>query len=169
MIPLGRIARPHGIRGEVRIRTHDGAAALDADRLPRTVHVRRADDTTQRLAVERARGVPGGYVLAKFAGIETRTDAETLRGAEILADRADLPPPGEDEWYVEDIIGLRAVSPGGEPLGAVRDAYFNGAHEVLIVDTPTGNVDVPFVDAHVGDVDLGRGTIVLLDLDALRP
>ena len=83
--------------------------------------------------------------------------------------RADLPAPEPDELYVEELEGLAAVDPQGRSLGIVREIYSNGAQEVLVVSTERGDVEVPFVDAHVGEVDVAARRLVILDLDALVP
>jgi len=87
----------------------------------------------------------------------------------VVVRRSDLSDPAPDEYYVEDLEGLEAFAPDGTALGRVRDVYSNGAQEVLIVVTARGDVEIPFVEAHVGEVDLERGRLVVLDLDALIP
>ena len=169
-ISIGTIARPHGIRGEVRLRPWDDRSDLFArKRRPKQVRIRLGDADPVPYEIQEARVHSDGSVLLALAGVETRNDAERLRGGEVLADRKDLPKPNPNEWFAEDLIGLAVASPEGTTLGSVRDVYANGAHEILIVETPTGDVDVPFVEAHVGDVDLEAGRVVALDLDALRP
>jgi 16S rRNA processing protein RimM len=118
--------------------------------------------------IDAVRRAPDGTFVVAFHGIATRNDAEALRGMLVLAARADLRPPGAGEWYAADLVGLQAVAPDGRPLGRVRDVYANGAQEVLVVAAAGGDVDVPFVDAHVGEVDLDAGRLVIVDIDALR-
>ena len=170
---IGIVGKAHGIRGEVHIRPYHRAS--DALAELEFVFLRRRDESGEpaadplKLTVERARPTPDGSWLVALSGVVTRNDAESLRGALVSARRADLPPPDPDELYVEDLLGLAAVDPDGRPLGTVREIYSNGAQEVLIVATDRGDVEVPFVEAHVGEVDLDAGRLVILDLDALVP
>lgn len=170
-IELGIVTRPHGLRGEVHVRLHN----LESTVLEGigAVLVRRPGGEQSaepvRLVVETARPTPDGSWVVAFEGIVTREDAESLRGGVVSAPRGELPEPGESELYVEDLAGLEAVDPAGRALGTVREVYSNGAQEVLVVATGRGDVDVPFVDAHVGAVDVENGRIVILDLESLVP
>ncbi|MBI5501252.1 MAG: 16S rRNA processing protein RimM [Deltaproteobacteria bacterium] len=170
---IGVVTRPQGLRGEMRVHLHNPeSTALDE---LETVLVRRpaaaggAPADPLKLGIEGARSTPDGTWIVAFAGVVTRDDAESLRGATVSARRADLPGPDEGELYVEDLVGLEAVDPDGRTLGVVREVYDNGAQEVLVVAAAGGDVDVPFVDAHVGDVDLEQRRLVILDLAALVP
>jgi hypothetical protein len=82
--------------------------------------------------------------------------------------RDDLPPPEEDEFYWEDLIGLDAVDPQGQKFGVVSGLLEAGAHDVLVIDTPGRTaagkplqVLVPFVERHVGEVDLAKKQVVV--------
>jgi 16S rRNA processing protein RimM len=172
LIEIGIVTKPHGIRGEVHVRLYN----LDSpvlDKLPAVLLRRREaqDDDAQalRMSIEEARPTPAGTWLVRFAGVHTRDDAETLRGATLRLRRSELPAPAPDEVYVEDLPGLDAFDPHGTALGSVRDVYSNGAQEVLVVATASGDVEVPYVAAHVGEVDLERRRIVILDLFDLVP
>jgi len=168
-VPLGIVARPHGLRGEVRLRPYDGYSDLFlGDECPTRAYLRLDGADPVAVEIEGARIGPERSVLLALSNLHTRNDVEPFRGAELLADGDDLPPLGDDEWYATDLVGLAAVDPGGGALGAVRDVYSNGAHEILVVATPSGDVEVPFVGAHVGDVDLEAGRVVILDIGLLR-
>ncbi len=142
--------------------------AFDASSIPAGLFLEPPGGSPRPVRIVRARAVPAGIVLLELEGVATREQAESLRDAEVLAERGDLPEPGPEEWYAADLVGLRAVSPAGDVLGTVRETYFNGAQEVLVIETGSGDVDVPLVDAHVGDVDPASGSIVIPDLEALR-
>ncbi|MBI5485966.1 MAG: 16S rRNA processing protein RimM [Deltaproteobacteria bacterium] len=173
VLEIGVVTRPQGLRGEVRVHLYNReSTALDE---LEAVLVRRRDEDgvasaePLKLGIEGARSTPDGTWIVAFAGVVSRNDAESLRGATVSARRADLPGPDEGELYVEDLVGLQAVDPGGRPLGVVRDVYDNGAQEVLVVAAERGDVEVPFVDAHVGEVDPENRRLVILDLEALIP
>jgi 16S rRNA processing protein RimM len=172
LIEIGIVTKPHGIRGEVHVRLYN-LDSLVLEQL-REVLVRRRDAQdddphAQPMCIEDVRPTSAGTWLVCFAGVHTRSDAEALRGATLSTSRGDLPAPAPDEVYVEDLPGLDAFDSGGTALGSVRDVYSNGAQEVLIVATASGDVEVPFVAAHVGEVDLERRRIVILDIANLVP
>ena len=92
-----------------------------------------------------------------------RSGAAALRGEGLLIDRSELDAPGEDEVYVDDLIGLTAVGEAGEVLGTVQETFETPAHEVLVVreekDAPARYV--PFTREHVPDLDLPSGRIII--------
>jgi len=169
---LGYVARAHGIRGAVVVRLHhpESEALLDLD----AVWIRRrgADGETpaEERALAGARPLPDDGWLVTFEGIATRNEAEALRGAVVGVPRDRLPPPGPDEYFAEDLLDLRVLDPAGRSLGRVARVYDNGAQAVLVVEAASvGEVDVPFVEEHVGEVDLERRTLVVRDLGLLIP
>ena len=158
---VGRIGRPHGLRGEV---------AVDV----------RTDDPEQRLAVgsvlatEPAAAGPltvsgirwhSGRLLVRFAGYQDRTRAEDLAGVLLVIDSAELPEPADpDEFRDHQLIGLRVITVGGQRVGAVTDVLHYG-QDLLVVagyGMRTGtDILVPFVAQIVPEVDVAAGQIVI--------
>jgi len=165
-VVVGRIGRPHGVRGEV------------------TVEVR-TDDPDQRfapgsvLATDPAAGGPltvadarrsGTITVLRFDGIADRTAAESLRGTLLLVDADALPPAGDDEYYDHQLIGLAAVTTAGARLGEVTDVLHLPASPVLSVRTQDGaDVLVPFVVAIVPEIDLAAGQLVIDPPEGMFP
>ncbi len=110
----------------------------------------------------------GAGLIAQLDGIADRDQAIQAKGIEIGLLRADLPPPEAGEFYWQDLVGLDAVDPAGVKFGVVSGLLEAGAHDVLVIDTPGRTaagrpvqVLVPFVERHVGEVDLtGRRIVV---------
>lgn len=168
---LGYVARAHGLRGAVVVRMHhpesEALLELDAVRV-----IRRGADPAappEELTLAGAQPLPDDQWLVTFEGVANRNDAEALRGAVLFASRDRLAEPEDGEFYAEDLLDLAAVDPAGRPLGPVVRVYHNGAQAVLVVAAEGGEVDVPFVDEHVGDVDLEGRTVVVRDLALLVP
>src|SRR5690606_8579343 len=101
-VVVGRVTRPHGIRGEVRVMPVDVPVErlLELD----AVYVRGAKGERVRREVRRARVTPDCVLLA-LSGIETRDDADTLRGAWVEIPGSQVKPLPEDEYYVFELIG----------------------------------------------------------------
>jgi 16S rRNA processing protein RimM len=119
---------------------------LLADRIPITIA------GAVREVIRRG-GTPERPVL-RVRGVETREDAEALRGEPIMVSRADAPPLTEDEWWAEDLVGLRVVD-GERQVGVVGRVLSYPSCEVLEV----GELLVPLVGDAVRDVDLERGVV----------
>ena len=99
------------------------------------------------------------WLLAKLSGIETREQAEALKGKAILAPRTDLPEPDEGIYYWADLVGLEVVNAQGVVLGVVKGMISSGAQDVMEVAGASGARLLPWVSAVVKHVDLGAGRI----------
>lgn len=155
---VGRIGRPHGIRGEVTIevRTDDpGERFAPGARL--------ATDPPERgpLTIERARRHADRMLIA-FAGVSDRDTAEDLRGTYLVIDSADLPALTDpDEFHDHELRGLSVVTDDGVPVGVVDDVTHLG-QDVLVVRRDDGTETlVPFVREIVPEVDVAGGRIVI--------
>ena len=94
-------------------------------------------------------------LLVRFEGVESREEAETLRGSLLTVDVSELRPLEEGEFRETDLVGLIAVDPEGGHLGTVSAVEF-GPQVRLVVHTGADEVLVPFVAALVGDPEGGR-------------
>ena len=160
-IEIGVVARPHGVRGELRVHLHNPeSTALDA-----------AEEVWiggRAYPVEQARPVQGAYLLL-VAGVEDRDAADALRGTRLVIDPAALPPTGDpDEFHVHQLEGLRAELPDGSVLGTVREVVHGPGGELLVVARPElPDALVPFVREIVPTVDLDGGRVVLTPPEGL--
>ena len=163
-IVVGRVGRPHGIRGEVVIgvRTDEpdlrfavgatlGFGATPDDDPP--------GGATLRVAAKRWHS---GQLLVAFAGITDRTAAGELTGRWLSVDSSQLPATGDpDEFRDHELIGLSVRTSAGEAVGVVTDVLHYG-QDLLVVRPPDGGEHlVPFVTAIVPEVDVAAGTIII--------
>ena len=169
-IVVGRVGRPHGIRGEVVIgvRTDEPdlrfavGATVDARNSP---DEDRPDDSSagQPLRVASARW-HSGQLLVAFAGITDRTAAAELTGSWLSVDSSQLPETGDpDEFRDHQLIGLSVRTCAGDPVGVVTDVLHCG-QDLLVVRRADGLGDeclVPFVKAIVPEVDVRAGVVVI--------
>ena len=133
-LEIGRIGRPHGVRGEMRVTLHwDGSDALDH---VREVTLERDGRVLGTFELAGARRVDRG-VLVRLAGVADRDQVERLRGASVVVDRARLPPLGEGEYYLADLVGARVVGPSGI-VGEVVEVRMHPSVDALVVRTPEG-------------------------------
>ena len=106
----------------------------------------------------------GNALLMRFAGIDSPEAARRLNGAEIIVDREYAAPLGKGEYYVEDLKGLEVVSAEGQPLGHIADVLEGGGGHLAEVLLPSGEKRfAPFRKEFFGDVNLDKGSIVLLE------
>ena len=152
-VAIGVVVTPHGVRGTLRVRALGAGKHLREGKEPLVAGVRRR--------ISSARQTPKGFLL-DLEGVESRTDAQSLRGEQLLLDRGELDATEEGEFYVADLLGLTAVSDAGEVLGKVTDSFETAAHEVLVVREERAGQELylPFTREHVPRVDLQTGRIV---------
>lgn len=159
LVQVGRVAGAFGVRGEVRITsfTAEPLALVDYKTLVR-------EDGSPALTLTSGRAAKGG-VVARAAEVETREQAEALRGLKLYIPRDVLPEPDEDEFYVTDLIGLAVQTPEGEPLGTVKSVQDFGAGDLLEIQ-PAGGASwyLPFTREAVPEVRIAEGVVV-----AVRP
>lgn len=153
-ICVGAIAGAFGVRGEVRLKSFCAVAEDIA-----TYGELTSEDGRRRFAVKLTRPVNGGLG-ARLSGIETKEQADALKGVTLWAERAALPSLPDDEFYHADLIGLEVMDTGGALLGRVRAIYDHGAGDILEVYGPAGVLLIPFTKAAVPTVDLAARRIV---------
>lgn len=91
-------------------------------------------------------------------GVDSREAAEALRGTALYAAREKLPPlPDDDDFYHDDLVGLRAIDETGAALGVVEAVHNFGAGDLLEID----GAFYPFTKAVVPQVDIAAGQLTL--------
>lgn len=169
LLLVGRITRPHGVVGEVKIQpeTDDPARLLS---LP-VVFVGATAGAAVAMKVERARLQPAkGQTLGvlKLGGVNDRDAADALRKQGLYARIDDLPPLADDELFLHDLVGLTVVTDAGEEVGTVVDVQELPAHDTLVVARPDGSeVLIPAVPAFVQAIDLDAEQVVITPIEGL--
>lgn len=140
-VVVGRVGRPHGLDGSFVV-------VNPSERLERGLTVYVGGEPAEVVAAKRV----GGNRLA------IRLDRPVERGAELQLPREELPEPGEDAYYVFQLVGLEVVEEGGRVLGRVREVSPYPANDVLELDT---GILLPLVEDCVRAVELDDGRIVV--------
>jgi 16S rRNA processing protein RimM len=157
-VTVGRIGRPHGIRGyavvgvrtdEPELRFADGSR-LDTD-----------PSALGPLTVAGSRW-HSGELLVRFEGVADRDAAAELRGTWLLVDSATIAPPDDpDEFRDTDLVGLSVRTVDGSQVGTIDDVLHSG-QDVLVIRSADGrSIMVPFVKPLVPDVDIPGGVLTI--------
>ncbi|MEM1139638.1 MAG: ribosome maturation factor RimM, partial [Pseudomonadota bacterium] len=160
---VAAIAGAFGVRGEVRLKTFTEDPMAIASYGPLSDEAGR-----HSFAVKGPRTAKGGLV-ARLAGVNSREEAEALKGTRLYVPRDRLPDPGEEEYYHADLIGLAVRDLDGKTLGHVKAVFDFGAGDLLEVHVsgaPRTQL-IPFSQAGVPVVDL-RGGFLVVDLSAVE-
>ncbi len=129
---MGRILRPHGLRGEVKVQLHTDfperfapgqSLLLGPDLEPVTVATSRPHQ---------------GQMLVRFHGIEDRTGAEALQGEWLYIPEEAAQELAEDTYYIHQLLGLEVRTEEGQVLGELVDVIVTGANDVYVVRPAPG-------------------------------
>jgi 16S rRNA processing protein RimM len=161
---VGRVGRPHGIRGEVTVQVHTD----DPDLRFAAGSVLATEPAARGPLTVSASRWHSGRLLVTFAGCADRDQAEDLRGTLLYIESAEAGPAADpDEFHDYQLIGLDVLTRDGEPVGVVAGVRHQG-QDLLVIQPPggrnageRGEVLVPFVAAIVPEVDVAAGRLVI--------
>jgi 16S rRNA processing protein RimM len=167
---VGRIGKPHGIRGEVTVdvRTDEPDRRFAPGTTVRAVPPKGSHSPHTALTVEGARWHQSVLLLA-FEEIPDRSAAEAARGIMLYTDIDPTETPDDpDEFYDHQLVGLAAYDEDGTHLGEVTGLVHGGAQDLLTIRTPDRrDTLVPFVKVLVPVVDVAAGRVVIADRPGL--
>jgi 16S rRNA processing protein RimM len=153
---MGIITGAHGVKGLVRVKSFTAVPEAIA-----TYGPLEDERGAQRLSLE-LKGAVRGVLIARVDGVDDRNAAERLKGTRLYLSRARLPPPGEEEYYHADLVGLSVALRDGGELGRVRAVRDFGAGDNLEVERADGStLLVPFTEGVVPVVDVAGGRLVV--------
>jgi 16S rRNA processing protein RimM len=171
-VPLAEVLRPHGVRGEVRLRLYNRDSDLLLDQ--EEVLLRFPDGDEQEVSVDGARRADMA-ILMKFHSVDDRDRADGLRSAVVCVRRGAFPPLESGEFYACDVEGARVVvvdggGDTGRELGVVVALRCYPATDVLEVAAVDGGRpwEVPLVDAIVSSIDVSTNVVTLSTMNGVE-
>lgn len=161
-ICVGAIAGAFGVRGEVRLKSFT-AVPEDLEKYSPL----QSEDGKHSFRVNLIGQTKNGFT-ARLTGVQTKEQADALKGVRLFVDRNVLPGLPDDEFYHADLIGLDVYDTGGTRLGRVESVLNHGASDLLEVKPDIGDtVLLPFTVAAVPTVDLKAGRVIADPPDGL--
>ncbi len=156
-ICIGKIAAPHGIKGLVKL-IHYGD---DPHLLEGNLYTSKDGAETLEITLKNPMNK---FWLADIKGVNNRDRSEEIKGTELYIDRDTLPTIEEDNsFYFTDLEGLQARDEQGVDLGVIKSAHNFGAGDLLELVQKSGeNIFVPFTKAHVPDIFIDEGYLILI-------
>jgi 16S rRNA processing protein RimM len=156
-ICVGQVSAPHGLRGEVRLRSFTSNPSAIGSYGPLETNDGRS------ITIEALRPA-NGHFKARLSGISDRTAAERLRNAKLYIARDRLPPVHEaDGFYHADLVGLRVFDWAGKAFGSIIAVHNFGAGDLIEVhreDSQSTQL-LPFNDRIFPVVDIAGGRVVV--------
>ena len=156
-VRIGIIAKPQGIRGEVKINCL-------TERLERFLDLKEIylEDKGEYLHFNvKGTRLAGECAFLFLEKIYSRTDAELIRGKYVCVKREDAIELPEGRYFIFDIIGCDCVTQEGKTLGKIVDVLQPGANDVYVVKAPKGEILIPAVKAFVLDIDVKQKKVTV--------
>lgn len=100
-------------------------------------------------------------MILRLQDVESREDAQALRGVELWVPRAEATPLPPGQFYHDDIIGLQVQTADGALLGVVSDILVTGANDVYVVDGDEGEILIPAIADVVVGIEVDQGRIIV--------
>ena len=167
---VGRVRRAHGIRGELVVEAlTDTPDAIFASGRRVFAGTSEGEPTRDRIELHVLRSSPfkGGLIVA-FEGITDRTTADSWRDRTLLLPESEVEPPGENELFIADLVGMRVVHVNGDAIGDVIEVFELPQGLMMDVRRPSGtSVLLPFNDQTVVEVDSATRTIRVDPLEGM--
>jgi 16S rRNA processing protein RimM len=151
---VGRVLRAWGIRGDVKI-----APFTDRPEDFKSYQAVFVGPQCKRYDVKSFRPYQGNWLL-HLNGVESRNDAETLHGQEILIEAAQRPRQ-EGEFFAREVIGLKVRTIDGEELGEVVEILVTGANDVYVVKGDRGEILLPARVEVIRSIDVEAGVMTV--------
>jgi 16S rRNA processing protein RimM len=168
LVECGRVVRPWGIKGELLIHWLSGCCPVEVGQ----GFVYREGDGGEMLKLKVvASRLHGKQHVVRFDGVESRNEADELRGATFFLPESELPSLPEGEYYSYQILGMDVVTDTGKDLGKVTQIFTAGDNDVYVVKRGSGNdireVLIPALDSVVLKVDIEERKMTVKEVEGL--
>ncbi|AEM78836.1 ribosome maturation factor RimM [Thermoanaerobacter wiegelii] len=161
---VGKVTSAHGIKGEVKVYPLTNVP----ERFYDLEYVWIFDDQ-QRLHkydIEYVKIISKG-VCVKLKGIDTRGDAEKLKGAFLKVDSQNALELEENEYFIKDLVGMKVYTEEGSFLGTLVEVLKTGANDVYVIKTEEREILIPAIKEVVKKVDVDNKVMVVHLLEGL--
>ena len=165
MVLVGRIARPHGLRGQVAVNPETDFVE-ERFRQGAVLWMRGKGESEQQLTVASVR-VQNGKPIVAFEGFSRIEDVEPLAGRELRVPESDLRPLEPGWYYQHQLVGCSVETVSGEPVGSVVRVEGGAGGSRLIVEGRRSEIQVPMVEGICAEIDVAARRIRINPPDGL--
>ncbi|MEE9542276.1 MAG: ribosome maturation factor RimM [Thermodesulfobacteriota bacterium] len=161
-ILIGKIVGVHAIKGELKLLTYGEIDWLVGESVFLTKKGEKPASQVAPCKILSMRPHKGkGVWLATLEGISTIDEAEPLKGMDLYVDKALLPEPAPNEYYLKDILGISVFTEDGKELGRLTEIISTGANDVYQVEGPEGELLLPALSEVILSVDLAEAKMIV--------
>ncbi len=160
-IPVGKLARTHGLNGELKFYPHD-PEGFDFT----SGQVVLLEAMEKKLKVKSIRGANAPFII-RLDGIDSIDSAKPLTGQEVLVHRDDFQTLPEGEYYRFEIEGLEVFDDEGRSYGVIEEVIPTGSNDVYVVRNGDSEWMLPMIDSVVKSIDLEQGKLIFHRIEGL--
>ena len=162
-IEIGKVVNTFGIKGELKIVSESDFVDYRYA-VGKTIYLK-LRNTIKEVRVSSYR-VHKGNILITIDKIYDINEVEKYIGADVLADKLDVPPLEDGEFYIDDVVGLDAYDETGENIGKVVDVILIPANDLIEIELLNGKKElIPYVDEYILEITEDKIVVRLLEVD----
>jgi 16S rRNA processing protein RimM len=164
LLLVGRVIRPHGLEGLLRIRSYAQSerSFLNAG----TIFLKLDSGETHEFTVLSVRPHKNIFLM-KIGNLNSLQEAEKYRGAEILIRKDAVLKKEEDEYFWHELIGLRVYLNTGRYIGTISQILQTGSNDIYVVRQGKAEVLIPAIHDVVEEIDLSNGKMIICEMEGL--
>lgn len=166
MISIGRLTKPHGLKGELVFLPYIEDVTLLPDLTRQPVQLRHRTEPEQTCSIVAWRYMHKRLLLS-FDGYQTKEQADSLRNYEIYLARQRFSPLPDGEYYWFDIEGLRVYDGDARLLGTITEIIHTGSNDVYVVNHRAQEYLIPALQSVVRRIDITHGEMHLFPVQGL--
>ena len=161
---VGTIQGAKGMSGEMKVSliTAHPTHLLSLE----SIYLNIADSSSMLYTIDKAKW-DGSKLTIKLHGVDDRNTAEALRGAKMIIPEDAAYKVGEDEYFIEDLVGMNVVDTSGTNLGKIKEVLNYPAHDVYVISKDDSEILIPAVHEYIQEIDMHTGTIMISPIDGL--
>ncbi len=156
LVKIGKIISAHGVRGLVKVKSY----AESPSNLSSYGEI--YDHAGNKILLE-IKSSSKDILIAHIENINSREDAEQISKTDLYINRHSMPELEEEDFYIEDLVGMKVITDSNQHIGNVIAVQNFGAGDILEIRfLKDGKSEhIPFTKKHFPDIDLHQKTIVL--------
>lgn len=164
LVTIGKITGTHHLKGAVKANISLSEPEII---IGERVMVEKSNGEKKILSVVKLSNLVGDKVVIEFEEITNKTEGNLLAGGLIKINR-DILGMAEDEYLLEDLLGMTVITSENENIGKVVDVFDTAAHDIIVVEDETTETLIPNIENFVKDIDFDKNEIYVEILDGMR-
>lgn len=164
LVTIGKITGTHHLKGAVKANISLSSPEII---IGERVMIEKNDGQKKILNVKKLSNLVGDKVVIEFEEITNKTEGNLLAGSLIKVNR-DILGMAEDEYLLEDLLGMNVITTENENIGKVIDVFDTAAHDIIVVEDENTETLIPNIENFVKDIDFEKNEIQVEILDGMR-